>query len=535
MRHITLACAIAGGLGATIATANADPIKTSGGLVSGVTLPGSVEAYKGIPYAKPPVGDLRWRAPEPASPWPGTLAATAFGPICFQPPPLGGHSFFTELFFNPMTPMSEDCLTLNVWTTARAGDRRPVMVWIPGGGFRGGSAAGAIYDGAVLARKGVVLVSFNYRLWKLGFLALHELSQESPHHVSGNYGLLDQIAALRWVKSNIAAFGGNPDNVTIFGQSAGSTSANFLMSSPLAKGLFEHVIGESGGGFAPTKPGSMLGRFTPTLADGEATGAKLMTALKAKTLADMRAKTAEQILAVPSSDRFESGLPVTDGYVLTAPMQDVFGRGQQNDVPLLAGSNSDEGSNFPSFRTLAAFREDARKTLGPFADEFFTLYPAADDAQARRASEHAVRDTRIGWPNFEWAKTQARTGHAKTFYYYFSHHPSAQPNENYVENLGKDLGAYHGAELAYVFGNFVPRRWPWTDADRKLSETMQQYWVNFASNGDPNGPGLPPWPVFDSAKDSVLHIDGAISAGPPPYRQNYAFWDKVAAGWKGPE
>ena len=236
---------------------------------------------------------------------------------------------------------------------------------------------------------------------------------------------------------------------------------------------------------------------------------------------------------MPSPGRFESGLPVTDGYVLTAPMKDVFGRGQQNDVPLLAGSNSDEGSNFPSFRTLAAYREDARKTLGPFADEFFTLYPAADDAQARRANEHAVRDTRIGWPNFEWAKTQARTGHAKVFYYYFSHHPSAPPNENYVENLGKDLGAYHGAELAYVFGNFVPPGWPWTDADRKLSVKVQQYWVNFATSGDPNGPGLPPWPTFDPAKDSVLHIDSTISAGPPPFRKNYAFWDKVAAGWKG--
>ncbi len=535
MRRYVLSCAVIGAMAATMAAAKADPIRVSGGLVAGAALPDGVRAYKGIPYAKPPVGDLRWRPPEPVQPWSGTRAADKFSAICMQPDPLGGHSFFTELFFNPMEPISEDCLYLNVWTTANAGDKRPVMVWIPGGGFRGGSAAGAIYDGAALAKKGVVLVSFNYRLWKFGFLAMPELSQESPHHVSGNYGMLDQIAALRWVKDNIAAFGGNPDNVTIFGQSAGSTSTNFLMASPLAKGLFHRVIGESGGAFAPAAAGSMLGRFTPRLADAEATGKKLMTALKATTLDDMRKKTPAEIFAIPSADRYKSALPVTDGYVLPASMSEVFSHSQQNDVPLLAGSNSEEGSNFPSLRTLAAFQDDARKTLGPFADEFFTLYKADNDAQARRASELSVRDTRIGWPNFEWAKTQARTGRSKVFYYYFSHHPAAPPNEEYVENLGKDLGAYHGAELAYVFGNFVPRGWAWTDADRKLADTVSQYWVNFATNGDPNGPGLPPWPAFNPATDSVLHLDGAIGAGAPPNQKYYAFWDKVAAGWKGAE
>lgn len=535
MRTCVFAGVMACALGAAMSPGKADPIQVSGGLVSGVAQTDGVRAYKGIPYAQPPVGDLRWRPPQPVAAWSGTRAADKFSAICMQPDPLGGRSFFTELFFNPMKPISEDCLYLNVWTTASPGDRRPVMVWIPGGGFRGGSAVGAIYDGAALAKKGVVLVSFNYRLWKFGFLALPELRQESEHHVSGNYGMLDQIAALRWVKDNIAAFGGNPDNVTIFGQSAGSTSANFLMSSPLAKGLFHRVIGESGGGFAPSAAGSMLGRRTPPLAEAEATGKKLMAALKAETLADMRKKTPAEILAVPSADRFESTLPVTDDYVLTAPMAEVFGRGQQNDVPLLAGANSEEGSNFPSLRTLAAFRAEARKTLGPFAEEFFTLYPANDDAQARRASELSVRDTRINWPNLQWAKTHARTGRSKVFYYSFSHHPPAPPNEEYVENFGKDLGAYHGAELAYVFGNFVPRDWAWTDADRALANTVQQYWVNFATNGDPNGPGLPAWSVFSPENPTVLHFDGKIAAGPIPNQKNYAFWDKVMAGWKGSE
>src|SRR5215475_3709928 len=232
------------------APAQADPIQISAGLISG-TVAGAVQAYKGIPYARPPVGDLRWRPPQPVVPWSGTLVADEFSPICVQPDPLGGHSIFTRLFFTPIEPRSEDCLYLNVWTTAQAGDKRPVMVWIPGGGFVGGSSAGRIYEGAELAKKGVVLVSINYRVWKFGFLAMPELSKESDHHVSGNYGLLDQIAALQWVKQNIAAFGGDPGNVTIFGQSAGSASVNFLMASPLAKGLFHRAIGESGGAFAP--------------------------------------------------------------------------------------------------------------------------------------------------------------------------------------------------------------------------------------------------------------------------------------------
>jgi para-nitrobenzyl esterase len=521
---------------AAITAAKADPIKISGGLVAGVMTPdGAVRAYKGIPYAKPPVGELRWRAPEPASTWSGTLAADKHGSICMQPDPLGGNSIFTKLFFTPIEPRSEDCLYLNVWTSASAGDKRPVMVWIPGGGFRGGSAAGAIYDGAALAKKGVVLVSFNYRLWKFGFLALPELSKESEHHVSGNYGLLDQIAALRWVKDNIAAFGGNPDNVTIFGQSAGSSSSNFLMSSPLAKGLFQRVIGESGGAFAPATAGSMLGRRTPPLAEGEATGKKLMAALHASSLEDMRKKSAEEILAIPSADRYDSALPLVDGYVLPGTVEEVFGRGQQNDVPLLAGSNSDEGSNFPTMRTLTSFREDAHNTLGPFTDEFLSIYKADNDAQARRASAAAVRDTKISWPNLQWAKAQARTGHAKVFYYFFPHHPPAPPDEVYVENIGKDLGAYHGAELAYVFGNFVPQEWNWNDADRTLAKTISQYWVNFATNGDPNGPGLPLWPVFNPATDTVLHFDKTIAAGPLPNQPNYAFWDKVMSGWKGRE
>jgi para-nitrobenzyl esterase len=537
MGTYTYVCFILG-ITAMMAAAKADPIKTSGGLVSGVAVPDSaVRSYKGIPFAKAPVGDLRWRVPQPAEPWTGTLTADKFGPICVQRDPVGGHSIFTRLFFTPIRPMSEDCLYLNVWTAASAGEKRPVMVWIHGGGFLGGSSAGEIYDGTEFAKKGVVLVSFNYRVWKFGFLALPELSQESEHHVSGNYGLLDQIAALQWVKENIAAFGGDPDNVTIFGQSAGSASVNFLMASPLAKGLFHRAIGESGGAFAPAVSGLPILRsqyigWLQTLPDAEALGSKLMTTLKATSLAEMRRKSPEEILAVPSATRFESSLPIKDLYVLTGTTDEIFASAKQNDVPLLLGATSDEGSNFPTMRTVSSFREDARNTLGPLADTFLSVYEANDDTQAARASAASVRDMRLAWPTLQWARAQAGSGHSKVFYYYFAHHPPVPPEERFVENLGKDLGAYHGAELAYVFGNFVPQEWSWGQADRDLADTVSHYWVNFATHGDPNGPGLPEWPAFAPNSDSVIYIDKAITRGPIPNQKYMALWDSFAAKWK---
>jgi para-nitrobenzyl esterase len=529
------------GLLATMAPAKADPIKTSGGLVSGVAVSdGAVRAYKGLPFAKPPVGDLRWREPQPAEPWTGTLVADKFGPSCMQPDPTPGHSIFTRIFYTPIKPMSEDCLYLNVWTAGSAGEKRPVMVWIPGGGFRGGSSSVEIYNGAELAKKGVVLVSINYRLWKFGFLALPELSTESEHHASGNYGLLDQIAALQWVKENIAAFGGDPDNVTIFGQSAGSVAANYLMISPLAKGLFHRVIGESGGAFAPAVSNSPQLRslwisWLQSLPDAEAVGSKLMTALKVSNLAELRQKSAEEILAIPSATRFESAIPILDRHVLPATADEIFAAGRQNDVPLLLGSTADEGSNFPVIRTLPAFREDARKTFGPFADAFLGVYEANDDAQAAAVSAAATRDRLLAWPTLQWARAQAHTGHSKVFYYYFAHHPPAPPEERFVENLGKVLGAYHGAELPYVFGNFVPPEWPWSGTDRELAQTISQYWVNFATNGDPNAPGLPQWPAFDPNASSVLNIDKTITPGPTPNPKSIALWDTFAAKWKAQE
>jgi len=260
-----------------------------------------------------------------------------------------------------------------------------------------------------------------------------------------------------------------------------------------------------------------------------------MAALKVASLAQMRQKTPWEILAIPSANRFESSVPINDGYVIPGTTDQIFSSHRQNDVPLLLCSNSDEGSNFPTMKTLASFREDARHTLGPFADEFLRVYEANDDTQAAQASALAVRDMRINWPNLQWAKAQARSGQSKVFFYHFRYAPPAPPEEHYVENLGKDLGAYHGAELAYVFGNFVPREWAWTATDRDFAGIVSRYWVNFAATGDPNGPGLPEWPVFDPKTNSVLYFDKTIERGPIPNQKYYAFWDALAAGWKGPK
>jgi para-nitrobenzyl esterase len=279
----------------------------------------------------------------------------------------------------------------------------------------------------------------------------------------------------------------------------------------------------------------LLGRTLQALPEAEAAGTKLMAALKASSLAEMRQKTPWEILAIPSSTRFESSVPINDGYVMPGTTDQIFAEHRQNDVPLLLGANSDEGSNFPHMKTLASFRDDALQTLGPFADEFLRVYAANDDAQAAKASAAAVRDMRINWPNLQWAKAQAHTGRSKLFYYYFRHSPPASPQEQYVENLGRDLGSYHGAELAYVFSNFVPHEWAWTQEDRDFARTMSSYWVNFATSGDPNGAGLPEWPVFDPNISSVLYLGKTIERGPIPNQKYYAFWDAFAAAWKGPK
>jgi para-nitrobenzyl esterase len=469
-----------------------DPVRVEQGELVGTSgRSPDVRVYKGIPFAAPPVGDLRWKPPLPPVNWQGVRRATEFGNSCPQPPyPSNG------LFAGTTARMSEDCLYLNIWTPAMSSDDRlPVMVWIHGGGFGRGTGAASGYDGENLARKGVVVVTINYRLGILGFLALRELAAESPHHSSGNYGLLDQIAALEWVRRNIVAFGGDPDCVTIFGQSAGSVSVNVLMASPLAHGLFARAIGESGGSFGP-----ML-----SLEDAEKRGLKIASDLGVSLdiLKSLRAKTADQLVESAGNDEVPGA--VVDGWLLPQSVFAIFLAGKQNDVPLIVGNNANEGGNLAPLANAtispAEFAAQARKEYGALADKFLEAYPAgASDDNAAAAHYASFRDGAFGWDMRIWARMQTRRGHNYAYRYYFTRVPPGR---------GSRLGAFHAAELAYVFENF-PFRLFYADRDKQLGETISRYWVNFARTGNPNGAGLAAWPAYDPAKDDVLELGDEV-------------------------
>ena len=480
-----------------------DPVRTSGGLVSGAT--GSiadVRVYKGIPYAAPPVGDLRWKAPKAAAPWQGVKQAAKFSPICYQTP-YGRTSIY---FMEPET-MSEDCLYLNVWTPAKSNkERHPVMVWIHGGALTRGSASIPTYDGDALAKKGVVVVTINYRLNVFGFFAHPELTKESDRNSSGNYGLLDQVAALEWVQKNVAAFGGDPKRVTIFGESAGSWSVNYLMATPLAKGLFQGVIGESGGTFADMRK----------LRDAEAAGQKFATAAGADSLQALRAKSAEELLKLPSA---MTATPNVDGWMFPEDVYTIFSKGKQNDVPLLAGSNADEAKSlapWPASGTAASFIDQSRRRFGDKTDEFLKIYPAGSNEEATASHYASFRDFLFGWEMRTWVRASTKTGKSKAYLYYFSRVPPGPTSAQY--------GSYHASEIAYVFQNLLPPR-PWEDTDRKLSDAMSSYWVNFATTHDPNGKGLAKWPAYDEKTDLALEFGDKIAPVPNLHKAALDFLD----------
>jgi para-nitrobenzyl esterase len=479
---------------ATAAGAAEAPVRTTGGLVRGASAAEGVRVFKGLPYAAPPVGPLRWRPPAPAAGWTGVRAADAFGPACPQKP-RGENSLFRQ---PSEDRQSEDCLYLNVWTPAkRPGDRLPVMVWIHGGGFANGSGANPTYDGVALARRGVVLVTLNYRLGPLGFLVHPELSREAAYHGSGNYGLMDQVAALKWVRANIAAFGGDPSRVTIFGESAGSGSVNILQASPLAKGLFRRAIGESTSQMDPAS--GLLGR--QSLAQGEAAGVKYAADLGANNLADLRRLPAEAFLK-PATQFWPQE---KDGYVLPDEVQAIFAKGRQNRVDLIVGSNAQEGSNLRA----PWVRPDAGEKAA-----FDRFYTGPMDPQASTDAVH--------WQMRSWAGLHAKSG-GRTFLYWFEHAPPV-PVGRYRENDGKPLGAYHASEIGYVFGNLI-QPWPWAEADRRLSDLMSRYWVNFARTGDPNGPGLPAWPRYDPRAPQVMRLSDKPGAQGPVRPEAQVFLD----------
>jgi len=480
-------------------------VRTQAGLVQG-TVENGVTVYKGVPFAAPPVGPLRWRAPQLPKPWVGVKAADRFAPACAQVsranPALG----------IPAVPVSEDCLYLNIWSPAKSpDDRLPVMVWIYGGGFAAGATSMPVYDGTNLAKKGVVLVSIAYRVGPFGFLAHPALTKESGHG-SGNYGLLDQIAGLQWVQRNIAAFGGDPHRVTIFGESAGGISVNMLAASPLAAGLFEGAISESGGSFGPPKSDDEGGVNVPTLATAERYGAAFLSALGASTIEQARRLSVERILKGPGASMMGGRFwPNFDGYVLPRDEYLLYSAGLQNDTPVLIGTNADEGAIFPHPRDAASFIKMVRAQYGAYADRILAAYPAHSDAEAARSASSLMRDTAFGWNTWTWARLQSRTGKGRVWLYYFNHRPP-YPDVPYF----KGVGATHGAELAYVFGNPSEQGMHFTEEDQALSEAIMTYWTDFAKRGDPNGDSLPRWEPFTARHQVVMHFDAAPQMGAVP-------------------
>jgi para-nitrobenzyl esterase len=478
------------------------PVKVTGGMLQGTAgNDPSITVFRGVPYAAPPVGNLRWRAPQPVPSWTGVRRADKFGNVCMQNSLKPG-SFYQVEFYEKPEPVSEDCLYLNLWTGASSADeKRPVMVWFHGGGFVEGSGSLPSFNGENLARKGVVIVTVNYRLGVFGFLAHPELTRESPYHSSGNYGLLDQLAVLKWVKANIQSFGGDAENVTIFGQSAGASAVLSLCASPLAKGFFRRAIVESGGF------GSAGDRKTE-----EANGVSFAQRVGVDSIAGLRAKSAEEIqrIAIPPPDGKSANVsrfrPYVDGYFLTAEPRSVFEAGTENTHSLLAGSNANEGTTLvPNPVTEAQLRSRIEARYGPRAEEYFKLYPVHSDQQAWDASITAVRDF-MASTALEIARDNSK---GPAFVYYFSRRPPGHDSERY--------GAYHSAELVYVFNNLDSVKRPWTETDRKLADTMSSYWVNFARTGDPNGAGLPHWPGFGTTAERGLEFgDEVTPASLPP-------------------
>jgi para-nitrobenzyl esterase len=500
----------------SFAGSSAPQVKTRLGVVEGKD-DGKVKAFLGIPYAAPPVGDLRWKAPAPAAKWSGVKKATEFGSHCMQ-----GKVFGDMVFHDPGG--SEDCLSLNVWVPDKhAEPTMPVMVWIYGGGFVAGTTSESRQEGSHLAQQGVIVVSMNYRLGVFGFMVHPELAAESGHNSAGNYGLLDQLAALKWVHDNIAAFGGDPGNVTIFGESAGSFSVSAQMASPLAKGLFQKAIGESGGAFSRSGLS-----FDAMSARAEKDAKLVKEKLGVSTLAELRAVPAEKLLDVfgkAGPEGFAFG-PDIDGYFLPESVPAIFAAGKQNDVALMAGWNHDEGSFETAFApqkpNAESFKAGAKKDFGDKADEFLKLYPADTDEHALRSAQDYAGDKFIALSTWDWIEAATKTGKQPVYRYRFDMAPfSKDPN-------APRLGAYHSAEIEYVFGQLDSKTdVTWRDSDRQISDVMQKYWSNFAKNGNPNGPGLAKWPPYTQTDGwPVMILKAEPAAQKDDLRDRYLFLSK---------
>jgi para-nitrobenzyl esterase len=492
-------------------------VRTPDGVLEGViSADGKVRTFKGIPYAAPPVGELRWKPPHPALPWTGVRKAVEYGARCMQGP------IYSDMIFHDAGP-SEDCLHLNLWMPAAPAETKlPVMVWIFGGGFAAGATSEPRQDGGQLSKKGVLVVSMDYRLGIFGFFSHPELAKESGHNASGNYGLMDQMAALQWVHKNIGLFGGDPDNVTIFGESAGSFSVSAQMASPLSQGLFQRGIGESGAFFSSTLP---LKSLTQT----EEINVKFAeTAFGTSSLAALRAKPADEILRAALKEKDTRFRPNIDGYFLPESVRAIYATGKQSHIPLLAGWNADERG----YKTIFKKQDPTAKNFAALApslfpgdsETFLKLYPGDTDAQAKRSAQDLSGDQFTGFSTWKWLEMQRATGKSAEYRYMFDQVPPADPPE--TGSPSEIRGAYHSAEIEFVFNVLHHKKLPWGPEDLKLADLMSTYWSNFARTGDPNGPGLPRWPVYTGENGyQVMHLSANPHAEPDQRRARYEFLD----------
>ena len=511
MKLLLLAIAIA--VAPLMSVAASTTVKVEQGVLQGTKEDG-LAVYRGVPFAAPPVGDLRWRAPQPAAKWDGVRPAEKFAPQCVQ----GSDG---------KTAMSENCLYLNVWSPAKSTSAKvPVLVWIYGGGFAGGATSIPGYSGEVLAKKGVVLVSIAYRLGPIGFLAHPELSAESHEHVSGNYGLLDMIAALQWIKKNIAAFGGDPNKVTIFGESAGGIAVSQLCASPLAKGLIQGAISESGGSFGPPRAAGMPGENMRPLALAEKDGLAFAVNAGASSLAELRKLPPEKLMAAQRGMAW----PNTDGWVIPSDQYLLYDARKFNDIPVLIGYNSDEGASFSHESSPKAYIDGVRKRYGSFADSLIKAYPAGEKSVPKTARDLA-RDAAFGWQTWIWARLQSQRGSSKVFIYYFDQHPDFPAGSEH-----EGFGAWHGREVPYVFGhlNDLPHEQP-SATDHVISDAMVTYWTNFAKYGTPNGKGIAKWPAFSDAHPEYMYLAGTPHPGPVPNEEGLKALDAYFAWRRSPE
>jgi para-nitrobenzyl esterase len=520
---------------ATLLTAGAfaqERIKLINGTIEGTLEASGVRSFKGIPFAAPPGGALRWQPPQPATNWQGVRKADRFGPRCMQ------RNIFGDMNFRA-NGMGEDCLSLNVWTPAKQrGEKLPVLVYFYGGGFMAGDGSEPRYDGESMARKGIVALTVNYRLGVFGFMAHPELTKESSHRASGNYGLLDQHAALKWVQQNIAAFGGDPQRVTIAGESAGSISVSAQMASPLSKGLIAGAIGESG---------SIMGALSAVpLTEGEQNGVKFAAAIGKDSLAALRAMPAEQLLeatAKPGLPRFS---PVVDGWFFPKSPFEIFAAGEQARVPLLAGVNSEESGYFGILGREKPTVENYRKALERLypgkSDEVFKLYPATNETEVMDAAQALASDRFISYSTWKWTDLATKTGGKPTYYYLYARpRPPMRPEMGDAQAglaggvvRGQQAaanprpparGAVHSAEIEYAMGNLDSNKvYAWTPDDYKVSRLMQEYFASFIRTGNPNGKGLPNWPKF--SENQRLIIDVNTRAEADRVRARYEFLDQ---------